>query len=104
MTLFIAICIQNMTLTKLGPPNYMYLQYLAFPCGLIRGALSNFGITSVVTVDINTMPCCEFVAKINCFYKSSKSPSSLQANFKFKFKGDFCHIKKLTVQILCSFG
>ncbi|XP_022667291.1 trafficking protein particle complex subunit 6B-like isoform X2 [Varroa jacobsoni] len=34
--------------------------YLAFPCGLIRGALSNLGVTSVVTVEVTELPSCKF--------------------------------------------
>ncbi|XP_003745427.1 trafficking protein particle complex subunit 6b [Galendromus occidentalis] len=34
--------------------------YLAFPCGLIRGALSNLGITSVVTAEVTDLPSCKF--------------------------------------------
>ena len=36
-------------------PNYM-----AFPCGLIRGALANLGVQSVVNAEIPTMPACKF--------------------------------------------
>ncbi|ELT95033.1 hypothetical protein CAPTEDRAFT_126805 [Capitella teleta] len=35
-------------------------KYLALPCGLIRGALANLGIISVVTADVTTMPACEY--------------------------------------------
>lgn len=37
---------------------------LAFPCGLIRGALSNLGINSVVTVDVQSPPAIEFTIQI----------------------------------------
>ncbi|KTF93166.1 hypothetical protein cypCar_00029449 [Cyprinus carpio] len=36
------------------------LQYLAFSCGLIRGALSNLGLESVVTAEVSLMPSCKF--------------------------------------------
>lgn len=35
-------------------------KYLAFTCGLIRGALANLGINSVVTADIASPPTCRF--------------------------------------------
>ena len=37
------------------------LQYLAFPCGLIGGALSHMGINSIVTANVNIMPVCKYV-------------------------------------------
>ncbi|XP_043930159.1 trafficking protein particle complex subunit 6B isoform X2 [Protopterus annectens] len=33
-------------------------KYLAFTCGLVRGALSNVGIKSIVTAEVSTMPAC----------------------------------------------
>ncbi|XP_046579804.1 trafficking protein particle complex subunit 6b-like [Haliotis rubra] len=40
-------------------------KYLAFPCGLIRGALSNLGINCiVVTADVSAMPACKFQIQI----------------------------------------
>jgi hypothetical protein len=33
-------------------------RYLYFTCGLIRGALYNIGINSVVTAEISTVPSC----------------------------------------------
>ena len=35
-------------------------QFLAFPCGLIRGALANLGLTCTVTADVLSMPSCEY--------------------------------------------
>ncbi|XP_015924475.1 trafficking protein particle complex subunit 6b [Parasteatoda tepidariorum] len=35
-------------------------KYLAFTCGLVRGALMNLGIVSVVTADVSTPPNCKF--------------------------------------------
>ena len=43
-------------------------QYLAFPCGLIRGALANLGIVCVVTAEVNTMPACKYT-----FYSAATS-------------------------------
>lgn len=39
-------------------------KYLAFPCGLIRGALANFGIVSIVTAEVTKMPACKFQIQI----------------------------------------
>ncbi|KAI1893370.1 hypothetical protein AGOR_G00123040 [Albula goreensis] len=35
-------------------------KYLAFSCGLVRGALSNLGLDSVVTAEVSNMPSCKF--------------------------------------------
>ncbi|XP_033985079.1 trafficking protein particle complex subunit 6b isoform X2 [Trematomus bernacchii] len=35
-------------------------QYLAFSCGLVRGALSNLGVKSIVTAEVSIMPACKF--------------------------------------------
>jgi hypothetical protein len=35
-------------------------KYVAFTCGLIRGALSNLGINSMVTAEVQFMPACKF--------------------------------------------
>lgn len=34
--------------------------YCYFPCGIIRGALSNLGITCAVSADISSLPACEY--------------------------------------------
>ncbi|TNN41757.1 Trafficking protein particle complex subunit 6B [Liparis tanakae] len=34
-------------------------KYLAFSCGIVRGALSNLGLDSVVTAEVSVMPSCE---------------------------------------------
>ncbi|XP_069116622.1 trafficking protein particle complex subunit 6B-like [Argopecten irradians] len=39
-------------------------KYLAFPCGMIRGALSNLGINCVVTAEVSAMPACKFQIQI----------------------------------------
>lgn len=36
------------------------LQFLAYTCGIIRGALANLGIASVVIAETATMPSCRF--------------------------------------------
>ena len=38
---------------------YIFFQFLAFPCGLIRGALSNLGLTCSVSADVLSMPKCK---------------------------------------------
>jgi hypothetical protein len=47
----------NMVLKKL----FIFLQYLSLPCGLIRGALANLGIPSIVGAEITTMPMCKYI-------------------------------------------
>ncbi|XP_035512601.1 trafficking protein particle complex subunit 6b isoform X2 [Morone saxatilis] len=39
-------------------------QYLAFTCGLVRGALSNLGVKSIVTAEVSIMPACKFQVMI----------------------------------------
>ncbi|XP_076874818.1 trafficking protein particle complex subunit 6b isoform X1 [Brachyhypopomus gauderio] len=39
-------------------------KYLAFPCGLVRGALSNLGVKSIVTAEVSVMPACKFQVMI----------------------------------------
>ncbi|KAK4746164.1 hypothetical protein SAY87_012476 [Trapa incisa] len=38
--------------------------HLYFPCGIIRGALSNLGIPCAVSADISSLPACSFVIRI----------------------------------------
>ncbi|KAL8540776.1 hypothetical protein ACS0TY_002120 [Phlomoides rotata] len=38
--------------------------HLYFPCGIIRGALSNLGISCAVSADISNLPACSFVVRI----------------------------------------
>ncbi|KAI9028532.1 NO signaling/Golgi transport ligand-binding domain-containing protein [Hyaloraphidium curvatum] len=38
--------------------------HLAFPCGLIRGALANLGIPSVVLAEVTALPACTFQIKV----------------------------------------
>ncbi|KAK6915496.1 Transport protein particle (TRAPP) component, partial [Dillenia turbinata] len=35
--------------------------HLYFPCGIIRGALSNLGIPCAVSADISNLPACEYI-------------------------------------------
>lgn len=44
----------------------MALLFLLFPCGMIRGALANLGVTAIVNADITTLP--------GCTYYSYQSP------------------------------
>ena len=37
----------------------LFLQLLAFPCGIIRGCLAGLGVSAAVTVDVTAMPACE---------------------------------------------
>lgn len=38
----------------------MALVYLVFPCGFIRGALTNLGITAIVNADVTSLPGCTY--------------------------------------------
>ncbi|KAL9669695.1 hypothetical protein QQ045_007243 [Rhodiola kirilowii] len=38
--------------------------HLYFPCGIIRGALSNLSIPCAVSADISNLPACSFVVRI----------------------------------------
>ncbi|XP_072969154.1 uncharacterized protein [Typha angustifolia] len=38
--------------------------HLYFPCGIIRGALSNLGIPCAVSADISSLPACSFVIRV----------------------------------------
>ncbi|XP_078170904.1 transport protein particle (TRAPP) component [Carex rostrata] len=37
---------------------------LYFPCGIIRGALTNLGISCAVSADMSNLPACSFVVRI----------------------------------------
>lgn len=39
-------------------------QYLYFPCGLIRGALTNLGVPCSVSADVAALPACSFTVRI----------------------------------------
>ncbi|XP_031491471.1 uncharacterized protein LOC116258450 [Nymphaea colorata] len=38
--------------------------HLYFPCGIIRGALTNLGVPCAVSADISNLPACSFVVRI----------------------------------------
>ncbi|EJT98896.1 transport protein particle [Dacryopinax primogenitus] len=38
--------------------------HLAFPCGIIKGALARLGLNGMVTAEVNTLPQCTFQIKI----------------------------------------
>lgn len=40
--------------------------HLYFPCGIIRGALSNLGIPCAVSADISNLPACKFSSAFDC--------------------------------------
>ena len=40
------------------------LKYVAFPCGLLRGALAGLGVASFVTADVTEMPSAKFQVEI----------------------------------------
>jgi trafficking protein particle complex subunit 6 len=37
---------------------------LHFPCGILRGALANLGLSSIVAAEFNTLPSCTFTIRI----------------------------------------
>ena len=39
-------------------------KYVAFPCGLVRGALAGVGVSSFVSADLNEMPLVKFQVEI----------------------------------------
>ncbi|XP_041860227.1 trafficking protein particle complex subunit 6b [Melanotaenia boesemani] len=39
-------------------------KYLAFACGLVRGALCDLGVKSIVTAEVSIMPACKFQVMI----------------------------------------
>lgn len=49
----------NDTLSKLNAAKLLHL-----PCGIIRGALDNLGILSIVSADFSTLPGCIFNIRI----------------------------------------
>lgn len=44
---------------------YISFQYLAMSCGVIRGALANIGVNSVVTAEVSAMPSCKLLPKFH---------------------------------------
>lgn len=49
------------------------IQYLAFSCGVVRGALCNLGLESVVTAEVAVMPSCEFCHEATSHRKSANN-------------------------------
>ncbi|CAK9143111.1 unnamed protein product [Ilex paraguariensis] len=47
--------------------------HLYFPCGIIRGALSNLGIPCAVSADISNLPACELLSLSSPEYAPSES-------------------------------
>jgi hypothetical protein len=43
---------------------YSILEYVWFPCGIIRGALASLGVPSVVVAETSNLPQCTFQIKI----------------------------------------
>lgn len=39
-------------------------KYLAFPCGVVRGALANLGVQCVVTAEVTALPACKFQVQV----------------------------------------
>jgi trafficking protein particle complex subunit 6 len=37
---------------------------LHFPCGILRGALANLGLSSIVAAEFNALPSCTFTIRI----------------------------------------
>lgn len=52
----------------------VYLQYLAFTCGLVRGALFSLGVKSIVTAEVSIMP-----ASKTCSTRNGPRVSSLDS-------------------------
>ena len=44
--------------------------HLYFPCGIIRGALSNLGINCAVSADISSLPACMYIIRFSFIYDS----------------------------------
>lgn len=44
---------------------HMLAPYVAFPCGVLRGALHNLGMPCVVTVDASHPPVCAFTLRLD---------------------------------------
>lgn len=40
-------------------------KFVAYTCGLVRGSLSNLGINSTVTAEVQNMPSCKFHIQVN---------------------------------------
>jgi len=40
------------------------MKYLSFPCGLLKGAMINLGVSCEVSAEITSLPGCNFTLKI----------------------------------------
>lgn len=55
-------------------------QYLYFPCGLIRGALTNLGVACGVSAEVSTLPACKSTfTQLSIVLVMSSSFSRVQA-------------------------
>ena len=66
-------------ITQLRHSRIMLLQIpdsLAFPCGLLRGALAGFGLTAAVTAEIPSFPQCCFQVRLTPA-EDAQTPSPL---------------------------
>ncbi|MBN3274276.1 TPC6B protein, partial [Polyodon spathula] len=59
-------------------------KYLVYTCGMVRGALSNLGIDSIVTAEVSVMPAWRQNLKVHVF--SSAADSTGQASSKLRWK------------------
>uniref|UniRef100_D3TRF6 Trafficking protein particle complex subunit 6B n=2 Tax=Glossina TaxID=44049 RepID=D3TRF6_GLOMM len=49
-----------------GPKQLQHApKFVAFTCGLVRGALSNLGINSTVTAEVQSIPACRFHIEVS---------------------------------------
>lgn len=56
----------------------LVILYLAFPCGLLRGALSGLGLTAAVTAEIPAFPQCCFQVHLTPTEETVQTPSPLK--------------------------
>ena len=40
------------------------VRMLHIPCGILRGALANFGVLAIVNADFNNLPACTFNIRV----------------------------------------
>ncbi|KAF4394998.1 hypothetical protein F8388_017726 [Cannabis sativa] len=78
--------------------------HLNFPCGIIRGALSNLGIPCAVSADITNLPACSFVvrikigARVKIICKGSNDAHCTFQDIWWELEGN---VKKLIMHLLC---
>ncbi len=53
------------------------MKYLAFSCGLLRGALTNLGHNCLVTAEANQLPICRFQINLQSIQGTSKQASPM---------------------------